>query len=123
MTNEVTPDQGPERFRNPESNREVASSSTSGTFRVRRRAARAWGADAALPSSVFVGGAVAVTSGAMKFNATVVFEFAAHDVAEAGQRVDALLELAREAVLEARSIELSTAPGVAVSLPPVAPAR
>src|SRR4051794_36998688 len=58
----------------------VATSSTSGTFRARRRAARPWGADAALPSSVFAGGAVAVTSGAMKFNATVVFEFTAHDV-------------------------------------------
>jgi hypothetical protein len=58
----------------------------------------------------------------MKFNATVVFEFTAHDVAEAGERDNALLEHAREAALEMRSIELSTAPGVAVSLPAVRPA-
>jgi hypothetical protein len=64
-------------------------------------------------------GADGGTVGVMKFNATVVFEFSAHDVAEAGQRVNGLLEQAREAALEARSIELSTAPGVAVSLPPV----
>jgi hypothetical protein len=61
--------------------------------------------------------------GVVKFNATVVFEFTAHDVAEAGQRANALLEQAREAALEPRSIELSTAPGVAVSLPPSASAR
>jgi hypothetical protein len=59
----------------------------------------------------------------MKFNATVVFEFTAHDVAEAGERVNVLLEHARESALETRSIELSTAPGVAVSLPAVTPAR
>jgi hypothetical protein len=53
----------------------------------------------------------------MKFNATLVFEFTAHDVAEAGERVNALLEQARDAALEARSIELSTAQGVAVTLP------
>ena len=59
----------------------------------------------------------------MKFNATIVLEFTAHDVAEAGQRVNAPLEQAREAALEPRSIELSTAPGVAVPLPPVVSAR
>jgi hypothetical protein len=57
----------------------------------------------------------------MKFNATIVFEFNAHDVAEAGERVNALLEQAREASLEARSLELSTPPGIAVTLPQVAP--
>jgi hypothetical protein len=61
--------------------------------------------------------------GVMKFNATIVLEFTAHDVAEAGERVNALLEHAGEAALETRSIELSTAPGVAVSLPPVGSAR
>jgi hypothetical protein len=65
----------------------------------------------------------AVTSQAMKFNATIVFEFTAHDVAEAGEQVNALLEHAREAALETRSIELSTAPGIAVSLPPVVSGR
>jgi predicted Rossmann-fold nucleotide-binding protein len=61
--------------------------------------------------------------GVMKFNAAVVLELTADDVAEAGERVNALLALARAAALEARSIELSTAPGVAVSLVPVASAR
>ena len=59
----------------------------------------------------------------MKFQATVVFEFTAHDVAEAGERVNALLEHARDAALETRSLELSTAQGSAVTLPPVVPAR
>ena len=58
----------------------------------------------------------------MKFHAEVVFEFSAREVAEAGERVDALLEQAREAALETRSLQLSTAPGVAVTLPPVVPA-
>jgi hypothetical protein len=59
----------------------------------------------------------------MKFHATVVFEFSAQDVAEAGERVNALLDQARDGALETRSLELSTAPGTAVTLPPVAPAR
>jgi hypothetical protein len=58
----------------------------------------------------------------MKFHAEVVFEFTARDVAEAGERLNALLEQAREAALETRSLQLSTAPGVAVTLPPVVPA-
>ena len=58
----------------------------------------------------------------MKFHATIVFEFTAHDVAEAGGRVNALLEQARDAELETRSIDLATAPGTTVTLPPV-PAR
>lgn len=33
----------------------------------------------------------------MKFNATIVFEFNAHDLAEAGERVNALLEQASDA--------------------------
>jgi hypothetical protein len=59
----------------------------------------------------------------MKFQATVVFEFTAHDVAEAGERVNALLEQAHDAALETRSLELATAQGTAVTLPPVVPAR
>jgi hypothetical protein len=54
----------------------------------------------------------------MKFQATVVFEFNAHDVAEAGERLNALLERG-EASLEAKSLELATGPGTPVSLPAV----
>jgi hypothetical protein len=57
----------------------------------------------------------------MKFNATIVLEFNAHDLAEAGERVNALLEQARDASLDARSIELATPPGTPVTLPQVVP--
>jgi hypothetical protein len=57
----------------------------------------------------------------MKFNATIVFEFNAQDLAEAGERVNALLEQAREASLEAKSLELATPPGTPVTLPQIAP--
>jgi hypothetical protein len=57
----------------------------------------------------------------MKFQATIRFEFQAHDVAEAGERLNALLERAGEASLEAKSLELATGPGTPVSLPAVAP--
>jgi hypothetical protein len=57
----------------------------------------------------------------MKFNTTIVFEFNAHDVAQAGERVNALLERARDASLEAKSLELTTPPGTPVTLPQVAP--
>jgi hypothetical protein len=57
----------------------------------------------------------------MKFNAAIVFEFNAHDVAEAGERVNALLEQAREASLEAKSLELTTPPGTPVTLPQITP--
>jgi hypothetical protein len=57
----------------------------------------------------------------MKFNATIVLEFNAHDVAEAGERVNALLEQARDASLETKSLELATPPGTPVTLPQVAP--
>ncbi len=57
----------------------------------------------------------------MKFHATIVFEFNAHDVAEAGERVNALLEQAGDASLEAKSLELTTPPGTLVTLPQVAP--
>jgi hypothetical protein len=59
----------------------------------------------------------------MKFNATIVFEFNAQDLAEAGERVNALLEQAREASLEAKSLELATPPGTPVTLPQIAPTR
>jgi hypothetical protein len=57
----------------------------------------------------------------MKFNATIVFEFNAHDLAEAGSAVNALLEQAKDARLEAKSLELTTPPGTPVTLPQVAP--
>ena len=57
----------------------------------------------------------------MKFQATVVFEFNAHDVAEAGERLNALLERASEASLEAKSLELATGPSTPVSLPAMTP--
>ena len=57
----------------------------------------------------------------MKFHATIVFEFNAHNVAEAGERVNALLEQARDANLETRSLELATPPGTPVTLPQIAP--
>jgi hypothetical protein len=57
----------------------------------------------------------------MKFHATIVFEFNAHDIAEAGERVNALLEQASDASLETKSLELATPPGTAVTLPQVAP--
>ena len=55
----------------------------------------------------------------MKFHATVVFEFNAPDVGEAGMRLNELLERAREHELETKSLELSTPHGTPVSLPPV----
>ena len=59
----------------------------------------------------------------MKFHATVVFEFNAPDVGEAGTRLNELLDHAREAELEIRSLELSTPHGTPVTLPPVASAH
>jgi hypothetical protein len=57
----------------------------------------------------------------MKFHATVVFEFSARDVGEAGKRLNDLLEVADEHQLETRSLELSTPHGTPVTLPAVAP--
>ena len=56
----------------------------------------------------------------MKFQASVVFEFSAHDIGEAGKRLNELLEEAEERQLETRSVELSTPHGTPVTLPPVA---
>jgi hypothetical protein len=56
----------------------------------------------------------------MKFQATVVFEFNAPDVGEAGKRFNELLEEASERDLEIRSLELATPSGTPVTLPPVA---
>jgi hypothetical protein len=53
----------------------------------------------------------------MKFQATVVLEFNAPDVAEAGTRLNALLEHAHEHDLETKSLELSTPAGTPVTLP------
>jgi hypothetical protein len=55
----------------------------------------------------------------MKFHATVVFEFNAPDVGEAGKRLNELLVQAHENKLETRSLELSTPHGTPVTLPPV----
>jgi hypothetical protein len=55
----------------------------------------------------------------MKFWATVVYEFQARTVAEAGERLNTVLDEARErANMEPRSVELRTPPtDVPVSLP------
>ena len=55
----------------------------------------------------------------MKFHATVVFEFNAPDVGEAGRRLNELLERAHEQDLETRSLELATPSGTPVTLPPL----
>jgi hypothetical protein len=57
----------------------------------------------------------------MKFHATIVLEFNAHDIAEAGERLNALLEQAGDAGLVTKSVELATPPGTPVTLPQVAP--
>jgi hypothetical protein len=59
----------------------------------------------------------------MKFQATVVFEFNAPDVAEAGKRLNQLLEHAHEDDLDTRSLELATPSGTPVTLPPVTSSR
>ncbi len=56
----------------------------------------------------------------MKFHATVVFEFNAADVGEAGKRLKRAARAAREHQLEIRSLKLSTPQGTLVTLPPVA---
>jgi hypothetical protein len=53
----------------------------------------------------------------MKFHATVVFEFNASDVGEAGMRLNELLEQANERDLTTKSLELSTPHETPVSLP------
>ena len=58
----------------------------------------------------------------MKFQASVVFEFSAHDIGEAGKRLNELLEEAEQHQLETKSIELSTPHGTPVTLPPLVPA-
>ena len=58
----------------------------------------------------------------MKFQASVVFEFSAGDIGEAGKRLSELLDEAEERRLETKSVELSTPRGTPVTLPPVAPA-
>jgi hypothetical protein len=55
----------------------------------------------------------------MKFHATVVLEFNASDVGEAGVRLNELLEQANERDLTTKSLELSTPHETPVSLPPV----
>lgn len=58
----------------------------------------------------------------MKFHATVMFEFSAGDVSEAGERLNGLLTHAAEHRMETRSLELSTPPGTPVTLPSISPA-
>jgi hypothetical protein len=55
----------------------------------------------------------------MKFHATVVFEFNSPDVADAGDRLNRLLEHAHEHDIKTRSLELGTPPDTPVTLPPV----
>ena len=57
----------------------------------------------------------------MKFHATVIFEFNAHEVSEAGERLNELLAYAAERQLETRSLELATPPGTSVTLPSISP--
>lgn len=57
----------------------------------------------------------------MKFHATGVFEFNAHDIGEAGERLNELLAYAAERQLETRSLELATPPGTSVTLPSISP--
>ena len=59
---------------------------------------------------------------AMKFHASVVFEFSARDVGEAGERLNKLLVHAADQRMETRSLELSTPPGTPVTLPSISPA-
>jgi hypothetical protein len=55
----------------------------------------------------------------MKFRATVVFEFAASSIVDAGQKVNDAVEHARKADMDARTIDLVTPPGTPpVTLPP-----
>ncbi|HWC28246.1 MAG TPA: hypothetical protein VG474_16770 [Solirubrobacteraceae bacterium] len=57
----------------------------------------------------------------MKFQATVVFEFNASSLVDAGQKVDDAVEHAAQAEMEARSISVVTPPASApVSVPPPA---
>lgn len=58
----------------------------------------------------------------MKFRATIVFEFNAPDVGEAGKRVNDLLEQAAESELETKSLEIATPSGTPVTLPAVSSA-
>jgi hypothetical protein len=57
----------------------------------------------------------------MKFHATVIFEFTAKDVGEAGERLNGLLVRAAEQRMETTSLELSTPPGTPVTLPSLSP--
>jgi hypothetical protein len=62
----------------------------------------------------------------MKFQATVVFEFQAGSIADAGRKLNDAVEEARERdEMEATVIELRTPPGSksAVTLPPVSAER
>lgn len=56
----------------------------------------------------------------MKFQATIVFEFTASSLEDAGQKVDDVVTHARdEDMMDAASIQLLTPPGsVPVTLPP-----
>jgi hypothetical protein len=58
----------------------------------------------------------------MKFRATVVFEFNASSIVDAGQKVDdAVKHAGEESEMDARSIDLITPPGsVPVTIPPPA---
>jgi hypothetical protein len=57
----------------------------------------------------------------MKFHAMGVFEFNAHDIGEAGERLNELLAYPAERQLETSSLELATPPGTSVTLPSISP--
>jgi hypothetical protein len=60
----------------------------------------------------------------MKFRATIVFEFNAGSMEDAGQKVSDTVDHARDAAgMDAKSIDLLTPPGsLAVTIPPPATA-
>ena len=58
--------------------------------------------------------------GSMNIQATVVFDFNAADVGEAGKRLNEMLDHAAEHELKHRSLDLSALAGTPVTLPPVA---
>jgi hypothetical protein len=57
----------------------------------------------------------------MKFHATVIVELNAHDVGEAGERLNELLAYAAERQLETSSLELATPPATSVTRPTIPP--
>jgi hypothetical protein len=57
----------------------------------------------------------------MKFHATVILEFSAHDVSGPGERLKRAARVRGGAPIETRSLELATPPGTSVTLPSIPP--